>query len=519
MARRRWYWPFGGRGKAPETAPVAPARRTYDAAQRSPRNNAWLRSGSSGNAEVRGAAPLLRGASRDLVRNNPHAASAVSRLSGRVIGTGIRPRCKSKGKLRLTPAMAETVGMQAGEEVEISKYVQALWDEWAVEACVSDDLDIYGIQHQAFVGLVESGESFIRRRIRGLDEGYAVPLQLEVLEADMLDASVDGVTSDQGGKTVQGVAFDAIGRRTGYWVLAEHPGEMQSFWPTDGRAGTGSTFVPESRLVHLWDAPSARPGQVRGIPWLTPVAQSLWDLDQYTDAERVRKKTEACVAGFIEGGDPAIGAEDGIGSTAVDSDGDVVDSLRPGLIASLPNGKQIRFNQPVSVGGYPEYVRRELQTIAAGARMTYELLSGDLSQVNYSSIRAGLVEFQALVERLQWLVIVQRLCRRVWGWFIETAQLAGLLPAGRYPVEWTPPRFEHVDRLKEALADITEIRGGLTTRSEVIARRGYDPVAVMEEYAEDMAAVDALQITLDSDPRRTSRAGTAQDTWAVIEDV
>ena len=42
-----------------------------------------------------------------------------------------------------------------------------------------------------------------------------------------------------------------------------------------------------------------RPGQVRGVLWLAPVMLALCDLDDYRDAERMRKKTEACLAGIV----------------------------------------------------------------------------------------------------------------------------------------------------------------------------------------------------------------------------
>jgi hypothetical protein len=42
-----------------------------------------------------------------------------------------------------------------------------------------------------------------------------------------------------------------------------------------------------------------RPGQIRGEPWLSRALVKLNELDQYDDAELVRKKTAAMFAGFI----------------------------------------------------------------------------------------------------------------------------------------------------------------------------------------------------------------------------
>ena len=54
-------------------------------------------------------------------------------------------------------------------------------------------------------------------------------------------------------------------------------------------------------MLHLFDR--LRPGQVRGVPWFAPVILKLRDLDEYDDAELVRKKIEACFAAFVTGAD------------------------------------------------------------------------------------------------------------------------------------------------------------------------------------------------------------------------
>jgi flagellar biosynthesis/type III secretory pathway ATPase len=50
-----------------------------------------------------------------------------------------------------------------------------------------------------------------------------VPLQLQVLEADFLDATKSGALSD--GRLVQGIEFDPVGKRRAYWLHGAHPGD------------------------------------------------------------------------------------------------------------------------------------------------------------------------------------------------------------------------------------------------------------------------------------------------------
>ena len=157
--------------------------------------------------------------------------------------------------------------------------------------------------------------------------------------------------------------------------------------------------IPASDVAHVYEKQRA---QVRGVPWGTPVMRALRDLDDWTQAELVRKKTEACVVGIVLGADEA---EQGIAPSVVDADGNRVEQFEPGLIAYARGGKDIKFNQPATTAAVSEWLRAQLHIVAAGFRLPYELLTGDLSQVNYSSIRAGLVEFRRMIDAVQWQLV------------------------------------------------------------------------------------------------------------------
>ena len=139
------------------------------------------------------------------------------------------------------------------------------------------------------------------------------------------------------------------------------------------------------------------------------------------------------------------------------------------MIEYLEPGRDVKFASPSASGGYAEYMRLQLHAIAAGVGLTYELLTGDLSQVNYSSIRAGLIEFRRRMEALQWQLLVPGLCQPVWRRFVLAAQAAGKLPDGDIGCDWTAPRFEAVDPMKDIQADILAVRAGVMTLKEAIS--------------------------------------------------
>ena len=131
-------------------------------------------------------------------------------------------------------------------------------------------------------------------------------------------------------------------------------------------------------------------------------------------------------------------------------------------------------------------------------------------------IRAGLIEFRRRIEALQWQLLVPGFCQPVWRRFVAVGQATGALPPGAIGAEWTAPRFEAVDPLKDIQADILAVRAGLMTLKEAIARQGYDPASVLPEIATTNAELDQLGITLDTDPRKATKTGAANTTTSSV---
>jgi capsid protein len=168
--------------------------------------------------------------------------------------------------------------------------------------------------------------------------------------------------------------------------------------------------------------------------------------------------------------------------------------------------------QPPSVRDYDAYTRTTLRAIATGLGVTYEDLTGDYSNVNFSSARMGRLKHQARVEGWRWRMLIPQFCNPVWVWAME---LAGMMEGGPRTVpvaKWTAPPLPMIDPSNEGLAHTRNIRGGLKSQSEALRELGYDPEEVFAEIAADNARLDKLGIILDSDPRNTTQAGNPRQT-------
>lgn len=452
-----WVSPKTGLQRARARAAMGLAR-SYEGAGTGRRTQGWSAGGTSANAEIYSGGTILRQRVRDLVRNDAYAARAIAALVANAIGTGITADST-------TPA-------------------GKVWKSWVTDCDFYGELDFYGLQALVARTIFESGECLIvRQRIGAAEMGPSgVPLKIKVLEPDYLDSTKNGPQND-GGFAYSGIVVDKQGRRAGYWLWLQHPGDMPSI-----STSLKSVFIPARDVIHAFE--KLRPGQLRGVTRLASVILQLRDLNEYNEALLIKKKVEACFSAFVTSDDETRTITPGATTTTeTAADGSTynrrVETLGPGIVEYLRPGEEITFGAPSSVAGAGEFETGAARRIAMGAGLTYEILTGDLSHANYSSMRAGRQEFKALIEQFRWLVFIPQVCATVQDWFEEAAWLSGRVRARGYDFTWTPPHWEYVNPLDDVKTDKEELTGGLSSWSAQIRKRGEDPAKVLEEIKAD----------------------------------
>lgn len=454
--------------------------RHYEGAAVGRRTQGWRQTSTDANRAIGPASGPLRNRVRDLVRNNPYAESALSIIVDHTVGYGI------SAKMTTPSTKAETI-----------------WKAWAESTdCDADGRhDFAGLQKLVLRTVAESGECLVRRRLRFATDGLSIPLQLQVLEPDFLDTSKDLQTLPNGGRIIQGVEFDPIGNRVGYWIFDEHPGSGFT-------GGLQSRRIDAAQILHVFDA--QRPGQVRGVSWFAPVLVLFKDFDELADATLMKQKVAACLA-VITSDIDGTAAPVGEGQ---DTKTPGIDALEPGMVLNLPAGRSVSVVQPPTVREYGEYSQTILHALAAGLGVTYEDLTSDFSNVNFSSSRMARMKHQAHVNDWRWRMLVPQFCDPAFAWAMEVAAVFG---SGEVPsVQWTAPPLPMIDPVNEGLAYQRNIRSSLMTLSEALRERGYDPSAVLSEIKTDNDLLDKLGIVSDSDPRKTTQAGQLQGDAAAM---
>lgn len=465
-----WFSPRTGAERLYYRSLLAPGKRAYDAAKRDRNTDGWVTTGSSANAEIYPALSTIRQRSRDLVRNNPFAASAVRKITTNIVGTGIKPR----------PAAADK-----GNKDDLAA-------NWAAFVAASDPeglTSFYGQVALALDCVIQSGEALIRWN--EAPSKARSPIQCEVLEPDFLDM-LKTEQLPNGAVIIQGVEYDRSGHRVAYWLFDRHPGEMSLI----RTSSLISKRYSADTISHVFDR--RRPGQVRGVPWFAPVAIPMRDVDDYEFAARLTKKIAACYSVFIQR-DLSFDTVP-LGVTELERVGDtttgrILEKVAPGTINYLRPGETPTIASPPQDAGYAEYMIMQLHAIAAGLGIPYHVLTGDLRQANYSSLREGKLDFWSLIDVWQQFMVIPQLCSVAWD-RVHAANARRGGPAQWAPALWQVPKRPWVDPKAESEAEDLEFQNGTKTWVQALHERGLDEEEQLATLEAIMPRLEALGIDL-----------------------
>jgi lambda family phage portal protein len=345
-----------------------------------------------------------------------------------------------------------------------------------------------------------AGEVFVRKHMARFGDSQ-VPLALELIEAERLaDEFTAPVPGGAGPNVRLGVEGDAFGRPTAYWIREVHPGALRITPEQTARL----IRVPAADIIHIriidrWP-------QTRGEPWLHAVLRKLNDLEEYSGAELVAARMSANYFATIESAQ-----DDPLPDAKKADDGSKQINIEPGVIEQLTPGDKLEFHTPNRPNtALDPFMRYMLREVAAGTGVSYESLSRDYSQSNYSSSRLALLDDRDLWRVLQawWIRTFREPLHRTWLQQAGLARAIAGLPVDQYAldperyaaVRWKLRGWSWVDPTKEVTAFKEAVKAGFTTVSAVIAATGggVDIEDVIAERKEELELLEEAGIEVDT---------------------
>ena len=486
--------------KARAWPPFGKGERMYAGGRSSRLTSGWSVSNTSADAELSSSLTELRSRSRALVRDSSYAKRAKTVIVNNVIGCGIGMQAEVK-------TARDELNERVNEDIEDA------FEEWSYsDSCHTGGRLCFADLERALIGqVVEAGEVFVRRHFRAFGASK-VPYALELIEAERLADTMDqaSLAVVSGNQMRMGIEMDSFYRPVAYHIRKKHPSEVR--WTGD--AIDLVERVPAREILHL--ARVDRWPQTRGEPWFHAVTILLNDMDGYSEAEIVRARSQAAIAGAIET------PEDASAFGEVQSDGSTEMTVEPGTYKRLNPGEKLTVGPANSPNPtYSDFMRAELRQVAAGTGVSYESISRDYSQSNYSSSRMGLLEDRDLWRDVQqWFIRTFR--EPVHKEWLEQAVLAGALSTvpveafyadrAKYEeVRFRPRGWSWVDPTSEVTAYKEAVRCGFMSLQDVItATSDRDVEEVFEDRKEEMAEAAAIGLTLDTDPAEINGQGSVQ---------
>ena len=404
----------------------------------------------------------LKAASRHAFRTYDYARAVVLAMRRGVLGAdGIRLR-----------STLEDEDMRAG--------VEAAWAKWGADCDAEGGMGWRRFELAVLNSLVIDGEALVIVDGGG-DWGY----RLRLVDSARLDADANGRRHD--GNTVSlGVERNGDGR-----VVAYHFTGLEPAAPALSggyvRSGTG-VRVSAERVLHVFERDL--PGQSRGVPWLSTAVRRFSDLKDYEEAERTAARISARKLGFIQ-----TEAEGDAG----DDEEDETISVKPGSISHLDPGQTFAGWDPAHPNtAFADFVNAQLRGAAGGVGLSYFEVGNDLTGVNFSSGRIGLVAQREMWRMAQCLLVDQFHDKVFKGWLrraVLTDRVQGV-PSWAFPAEveahrWVGRRYEHIQPREQSASDHQRLEDGLVSRAEIIRSEGRDPDEVFAELAKEKEAMGA----------------------------
>ncbi len=444
------------------------------------------------NLDLDASLTILRARGRQLAANNEHGKRYLTLCASNIVGpVGPMLQVRARMASQMTDGVAP-LDKAANDAVEIH------WARWCKAADITGRMDFAHLCRTTVKSVARDGEALVRI-VRQPKLAYGIALQL--LEADRLDETYNA-TLPGGGVIRQGIELDTAGRPIAYYIKTTHPGE---------RFG-GSRYelerVPAENIRHVFLPERAE--QVRGYTWFHAIILRQHQLHQFNEAAVIAARIGASKVAALqraEGPDLVPTLADSTSDPNHPASGITQISVEAGEILDLPPGYTLNsWNPEYPHANFESFVKAANRGIAAGVDVAAHNLTGDMTDVNYSSARIA-----ELAERELWLSLqswfIRSLVEPVFQEWLAIALLRGditfeqsgkKLPAEklskfRDAARFQGRRWRWVDPQKEITAAKEAVDLGITSRTRLAAEQGEELADIIDELLQEQDQMAKLR--------------------------
>lgn len=466
-------------------------RRGYDAGKTGRLSKYNIKGNVPFHEEIKGDFKTILGRARDLELNSSQVNAILNTIKRNVIRSGIQFQAKIKTSRR-------TLNESLNREIEGN------FKNWCrKENCdVTGKLSFYDMQDLVARRIEIDGGLFIKKI---WNPALRFPLQLQFLEIDLLDI-YRSETLNNGNNIICGVEINNYRKPVAYYLNPEPTKPYDNYY-----AGyRTSVRIPTDEIIFIYDI--IRIEQLHGISKLAVILPKLKDIMDIEENELAKEKIQTSYSAIITKTEFTSLAE-GMSNEETNSEGQVEDLHEPGGVAYLAVGEDIKFPEKPKDSAYEKFIKVNTRSFAKADGWSAEQISGDLSEANYSSARAGGIEDEKNAEIWQ-KKIIDKFCQPIAEAFVDMLILTQKItaidyfnnPYKYYDFLWLKPGTKWIDPKKEAEANDLLIRRGLLSRQDYYASLGKDFETEMEQikFEKELLIKYGLEeMTIDNEKKET----------------
>lgn len=424
----------------------------------------WGTKSDSPNGETKNIEDF-RATSRDLFTNAPLSLAVLKRIRTNSIGSGLKLQARiDRRVLGLSPEQAD----------EWERTVEDEFNFWASKSDNCDferTLDFYEMQALVLLSELLNGDVFFFLPYKAY-LGNLYELKVRLVEADLCCNPNDNMNSQE---LVNGVEIDSNGVPFRYHFANKYKNDSlttsisRKWVPVDAFDEQGN------RQVHHIFEP-LRIGQRRGIPFLTPIFQTVKQLSRLSDAQLQNSIISAFFTVFVKDSAGFANLAPSFADSIIPEE-DVEKPLQYEMgsanIIELDRGKEVQVADPrKSDRDFEAFYLALVKQIASACEIPFEVLM-QVFNSSYSASRASINEAWKFFKQRR-TRIANNFCKPVYEAFIEEAVLSGRIKAQGFfdsliirnawcGSVWIGQGKLEIDPLKETKASILKIANNLSS--------------------------------------------------------
>lgn len=356
------------------------------------------------------------------------------------------------------------------QDPQLNAMIESLFYSWR-EHIPDSHIDFWDIESLVLLYLKRDGEAFVY--VNETSEG----LSLKVIDPDNVDESIDNPDKN----IYKGIEFDSNHLPLFYYI-EDRDQKIQK--------------IPAKHIIHIFKRASIH--QNRGVSPLAPVIYPVFQKDKFKSAELKRARLQSEITGFFMPSEEEVvpsfdnGQDDDEASPK-----EIKEVAEVGKMTYIDKNLKPYFTESHNATNIEFFIKQTDREIAKALGISYSTLTGDLNEVNYSSIRHGASEQRRQFRGLQ-NFIIRNLHNKIFERWLMCEIKRGIIAPRQYTqalqnYTFKPQGWEYIDPYKEINANKIALESGQKSLSEILREKGKELDSHIAEMKKEEEIYKILQ--------------------------